>query len=177
LETLLKVMMLNLTSALVLLAPHDVQMIAVPILRRYGGEELVRLPPHIPLQAPFVALEQLPAACEKLAEICASIKPFEITLSGYHRLSGATALRVVNPEPIQALKRQISEAFPDANGTGGYLPSLVVARFSSEAEQRSALLPEYVAITFRVYRLHVVYGPEQITLPWLPYEVLSFGVS
>src|SRR4051794_31731972 len=99
--------MLHLVSAVVILVPHDVQMIAVPILRRYGGEDLLRLPPHIPIQFPFVPLENLREACEVLAEICAQIKPFEITLSGYDRLHSATAMRVVNPEPIQALQRQI----------------------------------------------------------------------
>jgi len=147
----------------------------VPILRRHGAEELLRLPPHLTIQIPFVAPEKLGETCDVLAGICATVRPFDVTLSGYDRLPNVTALRVVNPEPIQALQRQIRDTFPGDTSQSSTFPSLVVARFQSETEQRSVMLPEYVAITFRVYRLHVVYGIEHVTLPWITFDVFRFG--
>ncbi len=38
------------------------------------------------------------------------------------------------------------------------------------------ILLEFLAITFSVYPLHVVYGIEQVTLPWLIFEVLPLGI-
>ncbi len=167
--------MLFLTSAIVIMAPHDVQTIAVPIMRRHGNDDLLRLPPHLPIQSPFVGPQQLRDACDALGEICAGIKPFDLTLSGYDRQPGTAAMRLVNPEPILSIRRQIQELLPDGVSISSTYPSLTVARFPGEAEQRSITLPEYVAITFRVYRLHVVYGVEQITLPWLTFDVPPLG--
>ncbi len=163
-------------SAVVIVAPHDVQAIAVPMLRRHAPDHLIRFPAHITLMQPFVALEELQEACETLRNVCSSIPPFDLTLSGYERGNCETFMRLVNPEPVQDIISRIVDAFPDQTFPGKkILPHLTVARFANENEQRTVQLPEYVAITFRVYRLHVMYGIEQVTLPWIAYDVLSLS--
>jgi 2'-5' RNA ligase len=163
-------------STVVIVAPHDVQAIAVPILRRHAPDHLIRFPAHISLMLPFVPLEALKDACEKLHELCAAVDPFDITLSGYERVNCEAYLRMVNPEPIQEIIAQLHKTFPEQAPYGRkIMPHLTVAKFANESEQRTIQLPEYVAITFRVYRLHVMYGIEQVTLPWIAYNVVPLS--
>src|SRR5438270_543416 len=139
------------TSTVVIIAPHDVQAIAVPILRRHAPDHLIRFPAHINLMMPFVPLEEVFEACEKLRELCSAIDPFDLTLSGYERVNCDAYLRIMNPDPIQEIITQLYKAFPDSAPYGRKIqPHLMVARFANEGEQRTIQLPEYVAITFRV---------------------------
>jgi 2'-5' RNA ligase len=171
---------MNLTTALVIFAPHEVQAIAVPILRQYALENLIRVPPHITLMFPFIEYERLDEAAQTITTICAHIKPFEITLSGYDQFPGVIFMRPANPEPIKAVFRQIYDAFPlypPYRGAFGndLHPHLTVAEFKNEDEQRTVWLPDYAPITFRAERVHLIYGVQREPLPWLTHSVITFA--
>jgi 2'-5' RNA ligase len=171
---------MNLSTTVMIVAPHDVQAIAVPILRQYAPETLIRVPAHITLLYPFVPVEHLDNACVMLQEVCAEIPPFEITLSGYDSFPGIAFMKLADPEPIRAVFRRIFEAFPDYPPYGGRFgnelnPHMTVAEFTSEARQQATTMPAYDPITFQARRLHVVYGAPGIALPWITHAVIPLA--
>ena len=170
---------MNLTSGIVIFPPIEVQAVAVPIMRQFTPEHLIRLPAHITVLFPFVPQEQMDAAAQTIQSICATIKPFEITLSGYGQFPGTVFMQPANPEPIKAVFRKIYDAFPLFPPYGGAFgndihPHVTVAEFKSEIEQRSILLPDYAPITFRAERLHLLYDVYQEPLLWLTHSVIAF---
>src|SRR2546423_1328000 len=98
---------MNLTTAVVIFAPHEVQAVATPIMRQYALDSLIRVPAHITLMFPFVPFEQLDSAAQTIKSICADIRPFDITLSGYDQFPGVIFMQPANPESIKAIFRQI----------------------------------------------------------------------
>ena len=171
---------MNLSTGIVIFAPYDVQVTAVPIMRQYAPETLLRVPPHITLMFPFVPYEKLDEAAQTLATICTRIKPFEITLSGYDQFPGVIFMKPANPEPIKAVFRQIYDAFPLYPPYGGAFgndlhPHVTVGEFKNEDEQRTVWLPDYAPIRFRAERIHLIYGLHREPLPWLTHSVIAFG--
>ena len=171
---------MNLSTAIVIFAPHEVQGIATPIMRQYALESLIRVPAHITLMFPFVSYERLDEASQIIKSICTSVTPFEITLSGYDQFPGVIFMQPANPEPIKAVFRQIYDAFPLYPPYGGAFgndlyPHLTVGEFKNEDEQRTIWLPDYAPITFRAERVHLIYGVHREPLPWLTYSVIPFG--
>ena len=173
---------MNLTTAVVIFAPHEVQAIATPIMRQYALDSLIRVPAHVTLMFPFVPYEQLDEAAEKIESICTEIKPFEITLSGYDQFPGVIFMRPVNPKPIQAVFRQIYDAFPLYPPYGGAFgnelhPHVTVGEFKNEEDQRAVWLPDYAPLIFRAERVHLIYGVHHEPLPWLTHSVIPFDLS
>lgn len=171
---------MELTTGIIIVAPHEIQAIAVPLLQRYAPDTSVRVPAHITLLFPFVPVERLAEAAVKLREICAQIQPFKITLQGYDSFPGVAFMNPVNPSPIQAVFRKIYAAFPECPPYGGQFghdlhPHMTVGEFASEAEQKAAVLPDYAPVTFRAERLHLVYGPIDAALPWIIYDVIPLS--
>ncbi len=170
----------TLTSAVVIFAPPSVQMVAIPLLQRYGPNALVRVPAHITILVPFVPVERLDQACEVLKEIGREIEPFEVTMSGYGSFPRIAFMTPLNPKPIQAVFQRIYEAFPECPPYGGAFgddmhPHMTVGEFSSEETQKEVILPDYEPITFRVERLHVLQGIAQAALPWITHSVIPLG--
>jgi 2'-5' RNA ligase len=168
---------MQLNTVVMIVVPHEVQAIAVPILRQYAPETLIRVPAHITVLFPFVPAEQLDDTANKLYQVCESIPPFEITLDGYDSFPGFTFMRLVNPEPVRALFRTLFKEFPDYPPYGGRFgnelnPHLTVAEFASEAKQGEATMPPYKAITFTTTHLHLMYGYSGIALPFLTHSVI-----
>ncbi|MBZ0302015.1 MAG: 2'-5' RNA ligase family protein [Anaerolineae bacterium] len=170
--------MFELTTSIVIVAPHPVQAIAMPIMRQYAPESLIRFRPHITLLFPFVPFQRIQAACDRLYPLCAGIAPFEITLEGYDEFPGVIYMKPADPEPIRAVFRTIHQAFPDYPpyegkfGDDSIEPHMTVATFDSIHEQPVVPLPNYPPITFRVDRLHLWYGVRDADLPWLTYDVI-----
>ena len=168
--------MFELTTSVVIAAPHEVQAIAVPIMRQYAMVNLVRFRPHITLMFPFVPFAELEAACETLYRLCNTIPPFDVTLNGYGEFPGVIYMKPANPAPIQAVFQRIFSTFPDYPPYEGQFgpdlePHMTVASFDTLVEQPVVALPNYAPITFRVDRLHLWYGVRDADLPWLTYDV------
>ncbi len=171
---------MEMTTAIIIVAPHEVQAVAGPLLQRYAPETSVRVPAHITLLFPFVAPERLGEVSKKLREICAPIAPFDITMQGYDSFPGVTFMNPANPAPIQAVFRKIYAGFPECPPYGGQFghdlhPHMTIGEFASQAEQQAAILPDYAPITFRVERLHLIYGPINLALPWITYDVIPLN--
>lgn len=173
---------MELTTVIMIVAPHEIQAIAVPLLRRYAPDTLTRVPAHLTVLYPFVAYEQLDAACAQLEQVCARIAPFEVTLAGYAEFPGVIYMPPRNPQPIKQLFRAIYGHFPDCPPYGGAFgdeltPHMTVGEFESQEEQRAArvTMPRYAPITFQARRVHVLYGIDGIALPWLTHAVIPLG--
>ncbi|MCC7450363.1 MAG: 2'-5' RNA ligase family protein [Anaerolineae bacterium] len=172
---------MDIETGLAIIAPPEVQMIAVPLFKRYALDELSHAPPLMTLTFPFVPYAELGEACAALRSICAGVAPFDVTLQGYGQFPGVTFMAPANPEPIQNLYRAIYARFPDYPPFEGRYgtelhPHLTVAFFASEGAQQAAHLPTYEPITFRVERIHVLYGAARpVVLPYITYDVIPLG--
>jgi 2'-5' RNA ligase len=171
---------MNPSTTVMLVAPHEVQAIAVPILRQYAPETLIRVPAHITILYPFVPVEALDEACARLMDVCAEISPFDVSFKGFDSFSGIAFMKLADPSPIQAVFHRIFDVFPDFPPYGGRFgnelnPHMTVAEFTNEARQKEAKLPDYDPITFKATRLHVMYGMPGIALPWITHAVIPFG--
>ncbi len=173
---------MELTTTIMIVVPHDLQAIAVPLLRRYAPDTLTRVPAHLTVLHPFVGYERLDEACLHLQAICAENSPFEITVAGYAQFPGTIYMPPRNPRPIKRLFHQISQHFPDCHPYRGAFgaeitPHLTVGEFENAEEQCAGwrALPRYAPYTFQVTHLHILYGVEHITLPWITHAVLPLG--
>ncbi len=170
--------MFELTTAVVIVPPHEVQAIAVPIIRQFAPDSLVPFRPHITLLFPFVPYAQLDAACLKLRTLAETIPPFTVTLEGYGQFPGVIYMNPTNPESIQAVFRQLFSAFPDYPPYEGHFgndlkPHLTVAHFDDQAGNSPVpVLPTYAPATFTVRRLDVWCGVRDSDLPWLTHDVI-----
>jgi 2'-5' RNA ligase len=159
----------------VIVPPHEVQAVAVPLTLRYSPDMLIRLRPHITVSYPFVPFAELDAACDRLRQICATIAPFDLTMDGYGRFPNVIYMRPADPAPVRAVYEQIFAAFPDYPPYDGrfgtdLVPHLTIAQF--DPAQQPALPAAYPPQRFGVDRLHVWYGPNDPGLPWLTYDVI-----
>ena len=174
---------MDYVSAIVILAPHPVQRFAVPLMRQYCFDTLMRVPAHITILFPFVPPADLDAACSKLREIGSQIAPFDLTLDGYGHFPTVTYLKPANPEPIKAAFRAIHAEFPDyppyggAFGNDDITPHMTVGEFESQAARDQAVYPTYEPITFQVSRLHVIVGVNSEPIPWICYDVIRLGTG
>ena len=168
-------------SAVVIIAPHHVQAFAVPLMRKYSIDSLLRVPAHITVLFPFVPLAELDEACERLRQIFADAHPFEITLDGYGHFPTVAYLKPANPEPIKALFRRVHAAFPECPpyrggfGSDDITPHMTVGEFASEAECLQATFPDYAPISFKVRYLHLIVGVEHEPIPWITHDVIPLG--
>src|SRR5260221_14046261 len=126
----------KLATSLMIIAPHPVQALAVPLLKKYAPERLIRYPAHIPVLYPFVDPENLPGACARLRELCAVMEPFDITLAGYAYFPKVTYMQVANVHPVQEIFQKNRIAFPHCKPYGGIYgpqpyPHLILAEFSN----------------------------------------------
>ncbi|HVU14401.1 MAG TPA: 2'-5' RNA ligase family protein [Phototrophicaceae bacterium] len=172
---------MDYVSALVIIAPHPVQAFAVPLMRQYCFESLMRVPAHMTVLFPFAPLDQLDGTRQTLRNLCATLPPFDVTLDGYGQFPTTTYLKPRDPEPIKATFRAVHAAFPDYlpyNGQFGnddILPHMTVGEFHSEAERDQANYPVFEPITFRVQRLHLIAGMPYEPIPWVTQDVFWFG--
>ncbi len=174
---------MELDSALVIFAPHEVQQVAAPLMQQYAPDNFVRVPPHITILYPFAPYTRLAEIVPALRTLCAESTAFEVTLQGYGQFPGVTYLKPVDLTPIQALYRKVFAAFPayppyeGQFGTETITPHMTVGVFAETTAQEAAHYPPYVPLTFHVTRLHLIYGLSDAALPWLTYEVLPLGAG
>lgn len=164
-------------TAVVIYAPYAVQTLAVPLMRQHAPDDFIRVPPHLTVMYPFVPVEQMAQAETRLRQIAAGFAPFDLTLSGYGQFPGVTYMQPTDPEPVRALSRAVFAAFPQHPPYGGQFgneitPHLTVALWR---DQPPVTLPAYTPVTFRVERLHFIYGMGSGAFPWLTYAVIPLG--
>jgi 2'-5' RNA ligase len=146
-------------------------------MRQYSPASLIRFHPHITLMFPFVPFDQIEPACETLRHLVSDIAPFEVTLVGYGEFPGVVYMKPGNPAPVQALFRQLYDAFPDYPPYEGEFgdelkPHMTVVQLDDDTHSDDLSLPDYDPITFQVDRLHVWYGVRHQDLPWVTYAVI-----
>ncbi|MBN2303503.1 MAG: 2'-5' RNA ligase family protein, partial [Anaerolineae bacterium] len=168
---------MTLETGIIIVGAHNVQAAAIPLLQRYSPHLLTVFPAHITLMYPFVPVDALDPACRTVRAIGQEIAPFAITMRGYGQFPRTTFMTPADPAPILAVFRRIFAAFPDYPPYRGEFgndlhPHMTVAMFGDDAAQQQAEFPDYGAISFTVDRLHVVYGPNTLDLPWLTYDVI-----
>lgn len=172
---------MELSTAIVIIAPPRVQALAAPLMRRYSFESMLRVPAHITVLFPFVPPDALDDACHKLTRLYADFQPFDVTLDGYGHFPTATFLKIANPEPIKALFRPVHAEFPNfppyggAHGAHDIMPHMTVGIFKSEAARQAAEFPPYDPITFTVRRVHLIIGVAHEPIPWITYDVIPLG--
>ncbi len=171
---------MELTTTIMIIAPHEVQALTAPLRRQYALDKMICVPAHITILYPFVPYEQLDAASEKLRQICAEIEPFDITVEGYGNFPRFIYMKPKNEVPIRNLCHRVFEAFPDYlpfRGVYGDTPTLhmTVGEFATEEERAAAIMPVYKPITFRAERVHVMYGVEKLALTWIAHSVIRLG--
>ncbi|SRR5258707_1036224 len=173
---------MKLTTVIMIVAPHEIQAIAAPILYRYSLDTLIRVPAHLTVLYPFVDFEHLAKACKTVREVAAEIRPFDITMSGYDQFPGVIFMAPVDPAPIQNVFRRIYARFPQCPPYDGQFgddlhPHMTVGEFRTEVDQAQAFksLPEYPPTTFHVDRLYVMYGIDGKAIPWLTYDIIPLG--
>ncbi len=174
-------MAIELSTAIVIIAPPRVQAFATPIRRLYSLEGMLRVPAHITVLFPFVPVDDLDSVCPKLRQIYADFAPFEVTLDGYGHFPTATYLKPADPEPIKALFRAVHAEFPEyppyrgAHSVDDITPHMTVGEFKTEAERKAAQFPPFEPITFPVRRLSLIVGVEHEPVPWITRDVIPLG--
>ncbi len=74
---------------------------------------------------------------------------------------------------VPPYRRAVNTVFQDY----ALFPHMTVGEFDNEADRLAATLPDYEPITFRVERLHILYGPFGEPLPWITHSVIPLGGS
>ncbi len=172
---------MDYTTAVVIIAPHPVQRFAVPLMRQYSFESMMRVPAHITVLFPFVPVDDLNAACRTLRDLYADVPPFDVALDGYGHFPTVIFLKPADPQPIQALFQRVHGAFPGYppyRGTFGndeITPHMTIAECRSEAERKAIVLPPFAPITFTVRCLHLIVGVEREPIPWITHDVIPLG--
>jgi len=170
---------MTIQTSITIVPPAPVQAVAVPLLRKHTYDLPRRLPAHLTVTYPFVPVADLSAATETLKEITATVAPFEITLDGYGSFDRVAYLDVMLCPPLMKLVETIYTAFPALVPYDGqlgpdavYIPHVTVGVFQTKSKQRAADLPPYPPQTFRVDRLHVGIGDDDVVLPWVIRDVV-----
>ncbi len=172
---------MELSSAIVIIAPPRVQALTTPMRRRYSFDGMQRVPAHITVLFPFVPVDQLDDVCPKLKRLFDDFPIFEVTLDGYGHFPRATYLKPADPEPIKALFRIVHAEFPDyppyrgAFSSDDITPHMTVGEFESEAERKAAEFPHYKPISFKVRRLHLIIGSEAEPISWVTHDIIPLG--
>jgi 2'-5' RNA ligase len=131
-------------------------------IRRRHDQQVYRWPPHINLLYPFRPAPELAAAANLLAEACATVAPFAVTLAtfAFFRHPGGRCTLWLAPEPadaLRALQAALLQRFPEcddvARHPAGFIPHLSVGQFATPAacqETRERLQAGWRPLVFRL---------------------------
>ena len=141
-------------TAVVLIPPKTIWP-PIQAIRERHDKQFRRWMPHVTLLYPFREKEQFEQLVKPLAEVCQTIKPFEVVLSGFDcfRHRGANTTFWLKPEPGEALaelQTRLWEVVPDCSEVrcfgGGFMPHVSVGQAHSKRvfqnlEKRLSALP------------------------------------
>lgn len=156
------------TAALAIIPPEGLWE-PVQAIRRRHDRQMRRWMPHIMLLYPFRCRERSDAAAGLLAQACARIAPFAVTLSRFQYFDhGHESYTVwLGPEPAQPvihLHEALWEAFPDCDDVrgfeGGFAPHLSVAQVDGRRDLQmlmGSLQRRWQPLTFTVADVAMVY--------------------
>ena len=170
-----------MTAVMIVLPPH-VQAIAQPLIASYAPTLLHRSPPHMTLFLPFLPYSDLDNACDDIREVCRKLNPFSVTLSGYGHFPIASYMAVKDPTDLQRVHSQLLARFPDYPPYDGRFgrrltPHVTIAYRKDNPGAGPPPLPAYEPLTFVVDRLHVMCGASDMTLPFIPHDVIRLGMD
>ncbi|WP_240359407.1 poly(A) polymerase [Pyxidicoccus trucidator] len=123
----------------VVLIPPDAVWEPIQALRRKHDSKFTRWMPHVTLLYPFLPEEYFDEAEAVLAAALRNVKPFEVTLAGFHHFEHrANVTAWLKPEDrphgaLQALHAALEEALPECTDPGrkaarGFTPHLSVGQ-------------------------------------------------
>jgi 2'-5' RNA ligase len=131
----------------VALVPPETVWEPIQAVRRLHDRQITRWMPHVNLLYPFYPEADWVAALPCLAEACARVAPFALTLARldfFQHGSGRATLWLA-PEParaVRALQAALQAAAPDcvelSRFPGGFTPHLSVGQFAGPDEVRRA---------------------------------------
>lgn len=159
------------STAVVLIPPAEVWP-AIQTIRQQHDRNAHPWMPHITLLYPFAPRSSLAEILPALADACAEVNPFAITLARFdlftHGRRGATLF--LAPEPaaaLVALQTRLWETVPTYDDTrrhgNGFTPHLSVgqARGATEAlALREALAPSWQPLTFTAEAIQLIWRDE-----------------
>ena len=136
-------------AALVIIPPED-QCERIDEIRRKHDRKIGRWMPHINLIYPFRSRRQFGVAARSVAEACASVEPFEITLGEFgsfdHGTSHTMWLDPVPNEPMIQLQKALFDRFQDCDAVNsfetGFRPHLSVGQAKTQ-EDVDGLIAEF----------------------------------
>ena len=169
---------MELETALVIVAPPEVQEFSAPFRERYTA---TRIPAHLTLLYPFVPVDEVDVAAERLRGVCSEVAPFEITLDRYGEFETAIFLEPSDPRLIRALFRLVANAFPEHPPYGGEFgpdlhPHLTLAAFERPDQKGSVSLRSAPSFTFWIDRLHIFVGTSDPPgVPWVSRAISSLS--
>ena len=123
-------------TAVVLIPPQELWE-PIQRIRRTYDRQVRRWMPHITLIYPFRPAEEFPVLADRLAEACAALEPFELTLAEFRWFAhGRRSFTIwLAPEPagkVRALQAAIQQVVPDCDDVsrhaGGFTPHLSVGQ-------------------------------------------------
>jgi 2'-5' RNA ligase len=164
-------MTLTHTSAIVIVPPAEHWPPIQAIRQRYD-RQMRRWMPHITLLYPFYPHDQWPAAITALANACAQIAPFDITLAAFDRFRQRHQqytiwLAPAPLEPLVALQSALCRAAPECDSrrrhSHGFTPHLSVGQARGEAQltQRlAAMRAGWQPLRFNVRSIQLIWRNE-----------------
>ena len=111
-------------TALVLLLPELEPLIGA-WRRRYTGDGVRGMPPHVTLIGPFADSSEVDDLLERLGRVLAAFAPFEVALRGTARFPGLLYLRPEPAEAFVAITQALVRAFPDFPPYAGEFDEIV----------------------------------------------------
>lgn len=149
------------TAALVLVPPEEVWG-PIQAIRKVHDRNIRRWMPHITLLYPFRPSSEFDGEAGRVAEVCASVAPFEVTLGGaaYFPESRTVWLDPEPAEPILDLQSALMRAFPDCDDSAryvrGFVPHLSVGQ-SRDGALRAEVESSWRPLTFTADRICYVW--------------------
>jgi 2'-5' RNA ligase len=158
-------------ASLVVIPPKE---LAGPIqaIRKAHDRKVGRWMPHINIIYPFRPRRMFGEAATLVAEACAEVTPFELSLKSFHTFDHGTSHTMwLDPEPnepLVELHAKLLEKFPDCDEVSkfetGFKPHLSVGQ-AKTAEDVEKLIQEFSAswepITFTVDAIALIWRSRQ----------------
>jgi 2'-5' RNA ligase len=148
-------------TAVAIVPPEDVWE-PVQAIRRLHDRQIHRWMPHINLLYPFRPRADFPSVLPALADACAAVEPFTLTLAEFRFFRHGSGRRTLwlAPEPAEQLRRlqaTMQAAVPDCDDLSrfpaGFTPHLSLGQFTTAGacvQVRKQLQARWVPLAFVV---------------------------
>lgn len=170
----------DLETAVLIIAPFEVQRFAAPVRRQAMPERWMQVPAHLTLLYPFAPPDEVHRAMPRLRQALAETEPFEVTLDHYGTFPNVVFLEPADPQPLIRLHHHLAAAFPEYPIYGGefgptFHPHLTLAHSDNDAPLPPLTLPPAPSFTFPIDRVFVFVGDPQVAVPYVPLAAARLG--